>query len=194
MIAADGIAAVLRTDRWRQLLTRANLLVVAFVVVAIGGECHGHARGVEAARSAMADSVRHVLADSSRVIEARIASRAPSILATAQTMIATRAKLQAARAHVAIVADTVLLVDSVLVHVPMPVVQIIARCDSMPAADSIAYHVVVAQLEDVTKDRDVWRARAELDEATVPPKHRLGFRSGAVVGAAVVALLVYLIK
>ena len=194
MNAADRIwragaleVAKLAAQRWTPVVSGAlALLVFAY--------CTGEAHGKEAGRQAVAAETRKALADSSAAIEARIVARAPVLVH--QSAIATRERIlyRDAAAHVAVVSDTVLRVDTLLVNVPAPVVQVIARCDSTVTADSVTIVAVVAQLHDMTVDRNVWRDRALLDESRRPRAPRFGFKAGAIAGAAVIVAVLRFIR
>ena len=196
MMAADGIEHVLTVDAWRRVVSRFNTVVVLLAVAGILGYCSGHARGEASARSAVADSVRKVLADSSKAIEARIEARAPSLLATAQQALAARAMHADARAKVIVVSDTVLRVDSVEVRVPVAVTQTIQRADTVILRDSLVLIPLRAQVADLTQDRDTWKRRALMDEVQLrtSSKFHFGFKSGVVAGIVGTAVLVSLVR
>jgi hypothetical protein len=194
MSAADKIwaagvaeARILAAKRWTPV-------VLAAVALLVFAYCSGRSAGERRIRTAVVDSMRHVLADSTRALEARLV--ADAIVTTHQSAIATRERIvyREAAAKVTPVSDTVLRVDSVLVHVPAPVVQVIARCDSVVTADSLTIVAVAAQLHDMTLDRDVWRARAELDERTQPRPPRFGFKTGLGAGVVLVAAVLHFLK
>ena len=165
---------------------------IALVLAVVG--VLAYAQGVSAGVAKEQARTVRVFAESSQVIEARIVAR--GAVAVKQANEATRQRIiyRDAAEHVRIVSDTVLRVDSVLVHVPMPVVREIIRCDSTVRADSLAFHVVAAQLDDMTHDRDTWRERALFDEQHQPKPSRVGFKSGVAAGVGVVAILVHFLR
>jgi hypothetical protein len=194
MMAADRLRALHWWEQARQLLTRVNVFVVAGATVVLIAYAAGHRQGEAKARTHMADSVRDVLADSSKAIEQRMASRAPVIAKAAANVDSARATYHTARTKVVIVSDTVLRVDSQYVSVPFPVVQVIQSGDSLEAAHVFRDSVTAAQLVDVTHDRDTWKARALLDEANTPKLPRFGFTTGVVTGIAIVLAVVHLLR
>lgn len=191
MTAADRILVAGALERVRATARRWVPIACIATAALTAAYCHGVTTGEVRIRTAMTDSLRHVLADSSKQIEARLAARAPTIVTAIARVDTVRVAYHAAAAHVAVVSDTVLRVDSVLVNVPMPVVQVIQRCESLVVADSIALHVVAAQLTDMTADRDAWRSRAQLDEANTPHPSRFGFKAGLLTGAGVALLVLH---
>ena len=134
-------------------------------------------------------SAGKVLADTIAKTEARLAVNAHAV----DTLIVhtNLERMVYRNSPVKVVNDTTLRVDSVLVHVPVPVVQVIARCDSLVTADSITIHAVVAQLADMTTDRDLWKQRALLDEQQ---KSRFGLKFGLAAGAALALVVVHFIR
>jgi hypothetical protein len=200
MNAADGIQAL---ERRAMRSGNARLILIAAAVFLTLGVtwCGGRSHGIAQERGRTVDSVRRVLRDSSIVIEKRLAARAP-VLAAADThaTVARRAYAAAAdtfRAHVTVIDSNTVRIDGgppvheIPVSLALPPIQ---ACAPAIAADTVLHAVVVAQLADMTEDRDTWRARALLDEANTPHPSRIGFKSGVATGAIVVALLVHLLR
>lgn len=141
-----------------------------------------------------ADAMRRALADSSRAIEGRITSRTDTIRVVEHQAAAARQDARQAiqhfQRHVTVVSDTgtgaiLVAVDSAIASKDVPAdlaIPAIQTCARALVADSIEVQVLDAQIVDLTKDRDTWKARAELDERQAT-HHRFGFKTGAVVGA-----------
>lgn len=150
--------------------------------------CNGSAHGRAAERRAMADSVRKILADSSARIETRIVTRIDTIrlatkVATAQRRAATKA-IDAVKLYV----DSMPHADSLPIDLVLPAIK---SCERALAADSIQVAVMAAQIDDITTDRDVWKARALLDERNQPKRSRFGFKAGVGAGAAAVLAIAH---
>lgn len=187
MNAADWHLWITRIDRVRAFLMRANIAVVELAVVAIMMFMFGRSNGRAVERSAVADSVRTVLADSSAAIEKRTKARAPVLQQAVARVETLTVRQHAAAARVQVLTDTTLLVDDVPVLTLPPIAERIRSDDALIRADSIALHIQGAQLTDVTADRDTWKRADQLDAAN---KSRFGFKSGVAVGVAVVLTLV----
>jgi hypothetical protein len=74
------------------------------------------------------------------------------------------------------------------------VIPALYACSQAIQADTIAYRAEAVALTDMTTDRDLWKARAELDETNMPKPSRFGFKSGVAAGAALVALIVHFVR
>lgn len=192
------------TEQLRTLERRAAVFnrvrsigAIGLVLVVLVGfaYCAGHSAGASGERSAMADSVRRVLADSSKAIEHRLDARAPIIAQAKARVDTTRVAYRAAAAHIVPVSDTTVSIDGAAPVSVVPaslVIPPIRLCAQLDTATTFSDSTVAAQLADMTRDRDTWRERAQRDEAQ--RGSRFGFKSGAVLGAAVVALLAHLVK
>jgi hypothetical protein len=182
-----GVTSDVSDLRWK--LIKLGLIIVAVLGIAAAIYFTAKAQGAAAERARITDSVRTILADSSRAIEARLAARAPIIQQTLQAAtvahVAHAAAATAFAKHVVVLTDSTVSVDSgpPVKEVPASlVVPEIRTCDHAVAADTIAYRAVVAQLADVTADRDTWKKRAELDEANTPKIPRFGLGTGLIGG------------
>lgn len=193
MSAADRIQALEQramrmqdAKLWLLLLT----VFVAFGITFCAGDSHGRA----AQRAATADSVRHVLADSSKAIEKRLAARAPMIDQAQARVDTARVRYRASAAKVQVANDTTLLIDAVPVPTLPAVAERIQSADSLVTTLTIKDSVGVAQLQDMTADRNTWRDRALLDEANASKPSRFGFKSGVAVGITVVVTIVHFLR
>lgn len=187
MTAADQIALdALKSIAYRYAVRIAALavLVAAFSL----SYCAGRRHGSDAERSRMADSVRKVLADSSQHIEERIVWRTDTLRIVTQHAVAARHDAFQSIKAVKQRLDS-LPSDSLPTELVIPAIK---NCVSALIADSIEVKVVAAQLDDMTKDRDVWKSRALMDEKQAK-RSRFGFKTGAVIGVlAAVAVKVIL--
>lgn len=193
-MTTPGMPALAWWEQARRWLATSGLWVVGCAIVVWASYCAGDAHGATQVRTATADSVRRALADSSHAIEARLQARAP-VLATVERHTDTvRVRYRADSARVVVVSDTTVRVDSLVVPVLPAIAERIRASDSLVTALSRLDSVHVAQLVDVTADRDAWKARAGLDESVQPHPPRLGFRSGLVAGALVVLGVLHFVK
>jgi gas vesicle protein len=195
MTAADRFRRMSRYDDWSHYLSLTNVLLVGGVTMLIVAGLtwrSGKAAGEAIGRGAANAFIVHALADSSRGIEAREVARHEAIHFAERAEQNARAIHQIAREKIRLVSDTVIAVvrstDTLRVDVPREVVTVIQASDSLHRADSTAIDLLHAQLADVSKDRDVWKHRALLDEdelKRVRPS-RFGMKTGAVIGAVAV--------
>ncbi len=193
-MALDAIKAAAISHATR--LALATLLVVAFGMT----YCSGVSRGKSQASQAWRDSVRKVQAHA--IDSLNVKHRADSMTAVETSRVADqkREKYVEARRPVRIKNDTTLIVTrgdtTITVVVPPEVPLLIERADTVVIVDSLALRAKVAELVDVTAQRDTWKARALNDEAQIKEQKpsRFGLKTGMALGASVVGLLVYLIK
>jgi hypothetical protein len=196
MTAAQG----LRKLEQRALAMKASRTTVAIALVAaalVVAYCSGRTSGIRSAQKTAADSARRVLAESSAVIEKRIAARTVVIHQVDTIAVRARQAHAAAAAHVAIIDDSTVRVDSgPPVHeIPATIaIPEIRTCAAAITADTIDARAVVAQLADVTKDRDAWKQRALTDEANAPKAPRFGIKTGVAIGAALVVAVLHLVR
>lgn len=167
------------------------VVVVCLAVLSLT-YCAGRSQGRDAERSRMTDSLRHVLADSSKAIEGRIKHRADSLVAANRLADSARASAHAAieefQRRVKIVSDSGKPTVTVSIDGGPPVREIpasialppIQTCKPALVADTVASNLAVAQLADMTDDRNTWQARALMDEEA--NRSRFGFKTGAIVG------------
>lgn len=171
----------------------AHTAKIATVIAIIGTltltYCAGKSTGQSEERSRMADSVRHVLADSSRRIETRIEHRTDTLKIVQRVATQERHDAHQAIQDVQRVIDSVPHADSLPVSLVVPAIQTCARA---LVADSIEVNVMAAQIDDLTKDRDVWRSRALMDEKQ--SHSRFGLKTGVAIGATVVAVIVKVLR
>ena len=183
MTAADSLAQLeeralhIRALRW--------ILLVAFVLLALGGTyCAGRSHGIASVRTHTADSVRVIQKDTIRVVETRLLRDTVRVRDTRAKADSARGAFVAADSTLEATADTAASLPTSLV---LPALH---TCEQAIAADTVAYVAVVAELADMTEDRNVWKARAQNDEANTPKVPYFGFKSGITAGVlAVLALL-----
>lgn len=171
------------------------IAVVGFVTLVGFAFCAGRSAGASGERSKMADSVRQVLADSSKAMERRMEARAPAIVTASARVDTVRIAYRAAAARIVPVSDTTVSIDGgapvsvVPASLVIPPLRLCAQLDTVTVLKDT---LVAAQLVDMTKDRNSWRDRAHLDEAQ--RGSRFGFKSGVVIGAAIVGLIVHAVR
>jgi len=175
----------------------AVMLVACFIVAYVAGSQSG--RDKERARNAA--DIRKVLAESSKAIEARMIVRAPMVQQAIQSAVKAKARHDTAAtvfdARVQQHTDSTVSIDagppvtSIPVTIAMPEIQ---TCRSALTASDSALTILQAQFQDVQKDRDTWKKRADDDEAAQPKPARFGFKSGVTIGVGLVLLLVHLVK
>lgn len=190
MNAADGIARVLRYDEWRHHLNVGNVFLAcgaALAIVAGFSYCQGKSTGEAIARESAIAVMRLAIADSSKVIEARVDARYQAIAFQDKAVAAARDLHTTSRDKIRVVSDTVLSVvratDTVRVDVPVEVVRAIQASDTLIARQDSLMALLRVQLADVTKDRDVWQHRALLDESAYSKaRPRFGIRTGVALG------------
>ena len=152
-------------------------------------------------KEATAAEVRRVAAESSKVFEARMRVRAPMVVQAVQSAVRAKARHDTAAtvfdARVQQHTDSTVSIDagppvtSIPVTIAMPEIQ---TCRSALTASDSALTILQAQFQDMQKDRDTWKKRADNDEAAQPKPARLGFKSGLATGVGLVLLLVHLVK
>jgi len=186
--AAERRAKAILSAKWLVAL----LSLVALVTFA---ECDGTSRGEAKERARTVDSVRKVLAESSKAIDARMVVRAPIIVYETKTAEKAKAKHDTVAvlfdARVQVLTDSTVSVDAGPPTTTIPVDLAIPEIYTARAAlehTTLALHATQAQLADMTEDRDAWKKRAELDEANQPKRSRFGFRAGLAVGVSLVIL------
>jgi len=169
----------------------AKLITAAAVVATLTFTyCAGKSTGRNEERGRMADSVRKVLADSSHRIETRIVHRTDTLTIVKQVATNERAAAHRAIQDVQRVIDSVPHADSLPTALVVPAIQ---TCAKALVADSIEVTVMAAQIADLTADRDVWKARALMDEKA-QHHSRFGLKTGIAIGATVVALAAKLLR
>lgn len=197
MSSADRIAWIARIDALTPWLPRASV-GVAVVAVVLAWTFHaGRAAGANAERARTVDSVRTVIADSSKAIEQRMAVRAPLIVKADTAASVARAKHAAIAQRIVPVTDSTVSIDGAAPVSVVPaslVIPEIRTCQAAMMADTIDAGLIRAQLAEMTDDRDKQRARWELDEANAPKIPRFGFKSGLVAGVALVVSLLTLAR
>lgn len=203
MTAAQRAAWNARVDVVAAFISRCNAaLVVIAIALVIGVYLYRSAKseGERIGRDAVHMVIVAALADSSRVIEARLGARRDSIDVAAMVSAAAREIYIPARAKIVLQSDTVVSVvrqtDTLRVEVPREIGQVIQAGDSLHRADSSQIVLLRAQLVDVTADRDVWKHRARLTEQALKDARpsRFGFKAGAALGAVSVVALVSLLR
>lgn len=203
MTAADRFRVNEFLDAGAAFVKRFNVALVAIVVVVAMALFLWHsakAEGERIGRGAAESVMRAMLADSARVIESRVDARYQAIAFAEKAQTAAATTHQTARAKIVLVSDTVVRIarvtDTIAVSVPREIVQEIAASDTLHRADSVAIALYRAQLVDVSKDRDVWQHRALLDEDALKRARpsRIGFKTGAVLGAASIIALASLVR
>lgn len=157
-------------DIYRSLMAFLVLLVFAGGGM---GYCAGRLEGKRSARLEQ-NAARIQVATSRRTQAEEVSMKAIERTAAA------RAARREARTHVAIVDDTTLTVDSLLVTVPRPVVQLIQTSDVQSRTDSITIVALQRQITALEEERDAWKERAELLK---PP--RFDVVDGAIAGGSV---------
>lgn len=191
MNAVDRIAALQFWERARRWLARGGVFVVGCATVVLVSFCAGRSSGVSAERGRIADSVRKVLADSSRAIEQRLSDRAPKLVVAGQRVDTARAEYREAAKRIVPASDTSVSIDGAPPVTVVPAALVIPPlrlCANLDTLTALRDTLVAAQLADMTKDRNTWRDRALLDEAQ--RASRFGFKSGLAAGAVVVAIIV----
>jgi hypothetical protein len=197
-VAWDAIKGVLVAHTARVVLVVASVAALALAYHA--GDVHRDAIDRSALYRERSAALQQQLVQVARQ------RASDSITASHATEVAveTRQKYAAARAPVKLVSDTVVQVQRVTEHdtvtlsvdVPKEIPALIRRADATIIADSIAAQGTQALLADVTRERDLWKQRAELAEAQVKALRpsRFGIKSGFVAGLGVAALLVHFLK
>jgi hypothetical protein len=188
MTAADRAVWIARIESLRGLVTKANLIIAAAVVLALGLYFAGRARGEQLEKDRAFARSHQALVDTIKVVETRYVRDTVKVRVTAAKADTARARFDTAAAKVEAIADTSATVPSNLV---LPALH---ACGQAIQADTIAYRAQAAALTDMTTDRDLWKARAELDETNMPKAARIGFKSGVAAGAAIVALIVHFVR
>ena len=185
MIAADGIALLEKGAALKRRIRMAIAVCLGAAVLLAASYCAGKSRGAADVRTHVADSIRKVQKDTIRVVEQRIVRDTVILHAAAAKADTARTTFHVAEAAVEGVADTSATLPTSLV---MPALH---TCEQAITADTVAYVAVVAELLDMTEDRNVWKARAQNDEANTPKVPYFGFKSGVLAGAAVVIALLH---
>lgn len=193
MNAANRIWLAGTLERIRATSLRWLPFVALIAIGLFAVRCDGIQEGERRIRTAVVDSTRRAAAARDKVLQDSIVALGVVLVKRAAEATRQRTAYHAAADRVHVVSDTVLRVDSILVHVPMPVVQVIARCDSVVRADSLVIHAQVVQLGAMTDDRNVWRTRALFDEAHQERVPRFGIKTGLAIGAGGLALLLHLL-
>jgi hypothetical protein len=188
MTAADRAVWIARIESLRGLVTKANLIIVATVLLALGLYFAGRARGEQLEKDRAFARSHQALVDTIKVVETRYVRDTVKVRVTAAKADTARAVYTSVAAKVEAIADTSATVPSNLV------IPALHACAQAIQADTIAYRAQAAALSDMTIDRDLWKARALLDETDMPKPPRIGFKSGVAAGAAVVALLVHFLR
>lgn len=171
---------------------------VAIALLIIGALVLAYCGGASRAANRAAVSTQRALADSSKAIEARMSARTIVIQHTDTLVVQARLAHAAAVAPIAIVDDSTVRIVAGVDSGP-PVHQIpaaiaipeIRTCTAALVVDSIRDRATAAQLQDMTKDRDIWKTRALNAESRIPT---LGIRAGMAIGAGAVALLAFLVR
>ncbi len=193
-LAADARKAVLLAHTPRVLLG----LVLAVTVFA--SYCAGKSQGKSDANGTWRDSVRKVQAAQLVALDKQHKADSMTAIETSRVAEQKREKYVEARRPVRIKNDTTLVITradtTITLTVPPEIPLLIERADTVVIVDTLALHAKVAELADVTKQRDVAIARYTNDEAELKERKpsRFGLKTGMALGASVVGLLVYLIK
>jgi hypothetical protein len=190
--AADGITRL--AERAARLDAAKRWLPVALLVIAsLFSYCGGLSRGKAQAQMDAYENARRALADTIATVRKVSVTDSVAAISSEKKAVASRVVHEAKREAVTVVSDTVLRVDTVLVNVPPPVVDLIRSSDETIRLDSVAYAALSQYAADLHRERDLWKQRAENAEqmlaATKRP--RFGLRTGVVLGASAVALLVH---
>jgi hypothetical protein len=197
-VAWDGLKGLLVAHTARVVLVVASVAALAFAYHA--GDVHRDAIDRSALYRERSAALQQQLVQVARQ------RASDSITASHATGVAveTRQKYATARAPVKLVSDTVVQVQRVTEHdtvtlsvdVPKEIPALIRRADATIIADSIASHGTQALLADVTRERDLWKQRAELAEAQLKTVRspRFGIRTGFAMGVTVAAALFHLLK
>ncbi len=197
--AADRLA--LDAIRATTIRAATRIALVLVLIVAFGMTyCAGKSQGTSKANSAWRDSVRKVQAHAIDSLNAKHRVDSMTAVETSRVAEQKREKYVEARRPVRIKNDTTLIVTrgdtTITVVVPPEVPLLIERADTVVIVDSLALRAKVAELVDVTAQRDVAIARYTNDEAQIKEMKpsRFGLKTGMALGATLVGLLVYLIK
>lgn len=193
--ARDTIKALLLANVWR--LGLALVFVAWSFALYCGGVTHERTQ----IAATMRDSLRRVQAQELKQIAGQRASDSASAAKAVTHAQATRENYTTERARVKLIRDTVIQVTrdtmTLSVAVPAEIPALIRRADSVIVADSIALRAQAAVIADVSRERDLWKARAENDELELKEQkrgHRFGLKSGFALGVTVVALAAKLLR
>lgn len=177
------------TTGMRAIQKRRWLFAAGAVVLAFALYCGGLARGERTTAIGQIRAHRDTVMDTVRVVEQRLRVDTVRVRETAQAAQDRRAAFDSAARAVAVLADSE---PETPVALALPALQV---CRQALAADTIAYRAVVAELRDMTEDRDAQRKRAQDDERELNVgRQRFGFRTGAAVGVAVVVMAARLVR
>lgn len=188
MTAADRAVWLARVESLQRFVTRGNVLIVALAVVVLGSYCAGKSRGAQQQKDAVFEKAHAALIDTIKVTETKLVHDTVTVRVTKGSADTARATFVASEA---IVEAAAAKSDSVASTLVLPALH---ACDAAIQADTIAYRAVVVALTDMTSDRDLWKARAELDEAHTDRPSRFGFKGGLALGASAIALLLHFVR
>jgi hypothetical protein len=221
MNAADEIARAQRWESThRKLATVLGYLAVTAALLTAGW-CSGRAHERQVTTAAHADSVRKVAqqgiaraAEAERADSAAVARASARVIQVHDSSIAAAYRDSLARARstasrLAVTSDSTLTVHDTVATVPREVVvqmmndaatiqadaDLIAKQQAEIASLSAKVDTLTLQLTDTQNERDQRKIVATVDAAQLAvsqPKHRAGFKTGAVIGGLLVALIAHL--
>jgi hypothetical protein len=139
---------------------------------------------------------RRAIIDTIHIIERQLVIDSVRVAATHDTAMRAREAHAASAAHVSLLSDTLVAVDSgPALPVPAAIGLELRTCRSAIRADSIDYQAIRQQLSDTRADRDKWRTYAQKGDSLYAADHpRFGFKSGVATGAGLVLAIIALLK
>lgn len=189
MNAADWNRALVFWDHARRWLTRVNILAAAIGAAVVMAYCSGKRAGVRQSDAAHYRVIRDTLVETIRVVNERLRVDTVRVRIAATKADSSQRAFARADSAVRAVADTSPVVPSALVLPALHACELaLADKDSVIAAERQAFM-------DAMQGKAAEQRRADLAEQQLAAGHAgFGFKSGVAAGAALVAVLVKVLR
>jgi hypothetical protein len=189
MNAADRIAALAFWDRAKGWVTRANLLIVAVVIVGGFAYCAGQSNGKRSVDESNYRVVRDLIVDTLRIVNESIRVDTVRIRAAVAKADTAQHNFAIADSAVRSVADTSAVIHSSLV---LPALH---TCELALSAKDDVIQAQSATIADALHRGNLEQQRADSAESQLARvRPRFGFKSGLLAGAGVLLALLHVAK